>query len=102
MLNKIYKINKGLNKRFPDGKDPFKIITRLCEECGELAEQVNHFENTGIKIEKHGQPDKGKLAKECQDVIRSVLAICSYYKAENELEESINKSLKKMEDEGLV
>jgi NTP pyrophosphatase (non-canonical NTP hydrolase) len=33
-------------------------MTRLLEECGELAKEVNHFEGTGIKRQKYGEPDK--------------------------------------------
>ena len=56
-------ISVGLGRRFPNHNEPFQIMTRLLEECGELAEQVNHFEGTGVKREKHGEPDKAKLAK---------------------------------------
>ncbi|MFH2062767.1 MAG: MazG nucleotide pyrophosphohydrolase domain-containing protein [bacterium] len=102
MLDKVIKINAGLDKKFPNGKDPFQIITRLVEECGELASEVNHFENTGVKKDKHGEPDKKKLAKEIQDVLRSALQICAYYKADKELEESINNSLEKLKRDGFI
>lgn len=32
---KLYKICEGLNKRFPGNEDPFRILSRLMEECGE-------------------------------------------------------------------
>ena len=51
-LEKLYAICRGLNHRFADGDAPFQIMTRLLEECGELAEQVNHFEGKGVKREK--------------------------------------------------
>ncbi len=101
-FEKLKLIVKGLNQRFPNGNDPFKIITRLAEETGELAEQVNHFEDTGIKREKHGEPSREKLAKEVQDVIRSALAVANYYGIEQELENSIDKSLEKIKSEGLA
>lgn len=101
-FEKLKLIVEGLNKRFPNGNDPFKIITRLAEETGELAEQVNHFEDTGIKKEKHGEPSKEKLAKEVQDVIRCALAIANFYGIEKELEESIDKSLEKLKSTGLA
>ncbi len=37
MWQKLQKINEGLNVRFPDCNNPFMIMTRLLEECGELA-----------------------------------------------------------------
>jgi len=53
------------------------MMTRLLEEAGEPAQQINHFENTGIKRAKHGEPSKAKPAKEVQDVLRCVLRVVS-------------------------
>lgn len=91
-LDRIWTINERLRQRFPDGNGPFQIMTRLLEECGELAEQVNHFEATGIKRQKHGEPDKAKMAKEVQDVIRCALQIAHHYGIEEDLDASIAKS----------
>jgi NTP pyrophosphatase (non-canonical NTP hydrolase) len=102
MLDKIFAINEGLNHRFPGSSQPFEIMTRLLEECGELAEQVNHFEGRGVKREKHGEPDKAKMAKEVQDVIRNVLQIAHYYGIECELEASIEKSYQALISEGYL
>ena len=52
MIGKLYKIAEGLNNRFKDGDDPFYIVTRLAEECGEVASQVSHFEDKGVKTLK--------------------------------------------------
>lgn len=101
-MKRIYKINQGLNKRFPNGNDPFQIITRLAEECGELAAQVNHFEGSGMKQEKHGQPDRAKLAKEVMDVLRCALQIAMYYGVEDEVETAVQQSYTKMVSEGLI
>jgi len=102
MINKLYKIAKGLNKKYPEGNKPFQIITRLTEECGELAKEVNHFENTGSKIKRYGPPKKDKLAKEIQDVIRSALHIAMYYKVKNELEKSIEERLEKIKQDRYI
>ncbi len=94
-FDKLFFIVDNLNQRF--GKDnPFQIITRLAEETGELAEQVNHFENVGVKREKHGEPDKEKLAKEVQDVIRCALQLAVHYDIKEEVLESIDKSFSKI------
>ena len=74
-LEKLCAICRGLNRRFAGGNAPFQIMTRLLEECGEVAEQVNDFEGKGVKREKHGEPDKAKLAKEVQDVMRCAVQI---------------------------
>jgi NTP pyrophosphatase (non-canonical NTP hydrolase) len=100
-FEKIYKILNFLDKKFPDGRDPFQRIARLTEEVGELASQVNHFEDSGIKRQKHGEPNKEELAKEIQDVLRTTLYLAQYYHVEQELQDSIDKSLEKLESEAL-
>lgn len=94
-MQRIYAINRELTERFGEDDDPFQIMTRLAEEVGELAAQVNLFENRGVKRQKHGDPDKLKLAKEVQDVLRCTLQIATYYGIEADLEVSIDASLKK-------
>ena len=102
MLDKLLPITKGLNRRFANGNDPFQIATRLLEECGELANQINHFEGTGIKRDKYGEPDKAHLAKEVQDVMRVALQIALHYQIEEELKASIELSYQRMKEEGLI
>jgi len=101
-LEKLYAITHGLNRRFPEGNDPFQIMTRLLEESGELAQMVNHFEGSGIKQEKYGEPDKSKLAKEVMDLLRCAMQISIYYKIEDELEQKIEESYKKMMVDGFI
>lgn len=101
-FEKLYAITHGLNRRFPDGNDPFQMMTRLLEESGELAQMVNHFEGTGIKNEKYGTPDKAKLAKEVMDLLRCALQISIYYGIEEELEVKIKESYERMRFEGLI
>ncbi len=102
MIEKLYAIDRALNTRFPDGNEPFQIMTRLLEEAGELAEQVNHFEGKGVKRAKHGKPDKAKLAKEVQDVLRAALHIAMYYGIESDLQWSVDKAYQHAMDEGLI
>ena len=101
-LELLYKINEGLDNRFQGGKDPFKIITRLVEECGELAREVNHFEKQGVKSEKHGEPDKKHLAKEIQDVLRCALQVASYYEVEEVLKQTIEEDYVQIKSEGWI
>ena len=102
MLKKIYAINLGLNRRFLDGNSPFQILSRLLEECGELAKEVNYFEGSGVKREKYGDLDRKHLAKEIQDVLRSTLAVAQYYQVEDELELSVEFYYQRMIAEGLI
>lgn len=101
-MKRIYEMNSGLNKRFPKGNEPFQIIARLAEECGELAAEVNHFEGAGVKAEKWGEPDRGKLAKEIMDVVRCALQVAMYYEIEDELDATINTHRQRMVEKGLI
>ena len=101
-IHKLYKICEGLNNRFPGNRDPFRILARLTEECGEIASQVHHFEGIGRKGEKHGEPDRAKLAKELQDAMTAVLSFAIHYGVEAEVERSIDKHYRMVIDEGLV
>jgi NTP pyrophosphatase (non-canonical NTP hydrolase) len=102
MLDKLLPISKGFTRRFPDGNDPFRIATRLLEECGELAQKINHFEGTGVKRRKYGEPDKTHLAKEVEDVMLAALQIALYYEVENELEKSMDQTYQRLKDEGFL
>lgn len=62
-LAKCYAIVDARNRRWASGNTPFQIVTRLCEEAGEIAAAVNHFEGAGVKRQKHGEPDRKALAK---------------------------------------
>lgn len=101
-MEKLYQISHGLMKRFPDGNDPFQMVTRLAEECGELAARVNHFENSGVKRQKMGEPDTIQLAKEVQDVLRCALTLAVHYGIEAELTDSIEQSYQRLQAEGFI
>lgn len=96
-FDRLYQQIDILNAHFPEGNTPFHIITRLCEEAGELAAEVNHFEGIGLKRQKRGEPDKMTLAKEVEDVIKCALSIARYYSIEQELNESIELNCRKIQ-----
>jgi NTP pyrophosphatase (non-canonical NTP hydrolase) len=102
MLEKPWLIAHGMLHRFPDGHEPFRIMTRLLEECGELAQQVNHFEGSGVKRAKHGEPDREALAKEVRQAIVGVLQIAIYYGIEREVETSLEWSYQRLKQEGYI
>jgi NTP pyrophosphatase (non-canonical NTP hydrolase) len=54
------------------------------EECGEVAKEINHFENSGIKREKYGAPSKEKLANELRQAITALFQIAAYYSVETQ------------------
>ena len=101
-FTKLNQIVDGLNERFPNGNAPFQIVARLCEEAGEVAKAVNHFERTGIKAQKYGEPDKIALAKEVQDLMCAALSIAHYYGIEAELAHSIDVRHLRLINEGHI
>ena len=102
LMEKLMANSKGLSRRYPDGNEPFQIMTRLLEECGELAKEVNHFEGSGIKREKYGDPDKTRLAKEVQQVLQCALQIAQFYEIESELEVSVERSYQRLKTTSFI
>ena len=101
-MEKLYQLAKDYTQRFPDGNSPYQIVARILEECGEVASAVNHFEGSGIKALKHGMPSKQHLADEMKQAVNALVQLAMFYHVEDELEISMDNSLKKMHDEGLI
>jgi len=101
-MEKLYKMVEASNKRFPDGVEPYQMATRLLEECGEVAKEINHWEGSGIKRQKYGEPSKEKLANEIRQSLVELLKIAVYYSVEAELENSIEQSLQRARKECLI
>jgi NTP pyrophosphatase (non-canonical NTP hydrolase) len=68
---------EAFHKRFPNGNTPYQMLARLCEEGGELAEQVNLAEARGLQ-----ESQRAGFAKEIEDVIRASLTIGKHYQLE--------------------
>lgn len=98
-MEKLYKLAEGHTGRFPNGNEPYQITARILEECGEVASQVNHFERSGVKIQKHGEPSKEQLADEIKQALCALIQLVQYYEAESELERSIDNSLERIKNE---
>ena len=98
-MDKLYCMAKGHTERYPDGNEPFQIVARILEECGEVASEVNHFERSGIKVQKHGEPSRQHMADEIKQAINALIQLAQYYGIERELERSIDKSLDIIKDE---
>ncbi len=102
MMDRLFLIGAGFNRRFQNGHDPFQVMTRLLEECGELAAEVNHFEGMGVKREKHGEPDRQHLAKEIVQVVVCALQLVMHYQVESELDEAIEWTYERLRKEGYI
>ena len=101
-FEQLLAVARGFGLRFPDSEDPFQMMTRLFEECGELAQQVNHFEGSGVKREKHGEPDRANLAKEIRDVLTCVARVIDHYHVEEEVAASIEWVYQRLKNEGFI
>ncbi|HTP11598.1 MAG TPA: MazG nucleotide pyrophosphohydrolase domain-containing protein [Anaerolineae bacterium] len=98
----LSEVVRGFSRRFPEGDDPFRMLTRLLEECGELAQQVNHFEGSGVKREKHGEPDRAKLAHEISDVLTCVARVIDHYHVEAEVVADLDWIYQRLQSEGFI
>ncbi len=102
MFDKLPLVSQGLTRKFPRGNDPFQLMTRLLEECGELAQEVNRFEGSGIKRDKYGAPDRTQLAEEAQHVLRCVVQIIQYYGIEAEVTTSLEGTYERLRQAGFI
>lgn len=101
-MENLYRLAEGLNRRFPNGNDPYQIMTRLLEECGELASEVNHQERSGVKVIKHGEPNLQRIADELKNVLSVAAQAALYYGVCAEVEASIEASIARLRKEGCL
>ncbi len=102
MFDTVTAINQGFARKFPNGNEPYQIMTRLLEEAGELAQQVNHFEHSGIKRAKYGEPDRAHLAQEAKGVLLTLFQVVAYYALTPELQTSLEQTLARLRGDGFV
>ncbi len=101
-MERFYKMAQASNRRFPNGVEPYQMAARLLEECGEVAAEINLWEDSGLKRQQHGEPKKEDLAGELRQAMTELVKIAMYYGVEEELEQSIAASLRQSEKEGLL
>lgn len=101
-MERFYEMVRASNRRFPQGVEPYQMATRLLEECGEVAAEINLWEDSGLKRQKHGEPRKENLANEIRQAMTELVKIAVYYHAEKELDESIRQSIERSQKEGLL
>ncbi len=101
-MKRLYQMVEASNKRFPKGVQPYQMATRLLEECGEVAAEINLWEDSGLKRQKHGDPKKEDIANEIRQAMVELVKIAVYYHVEDELDASIQQSLERSRKEGLI
>jgi NTP pyrophosphatase (non-canonical NTP hydrolase) len=102
MFDKLASVSEGLTCKFPRGNEPFQLMTRLLEECGELAQEVNRWEGSGIKREKYHEPDRMRLAEEASHVLRSVMQLVQYYQLEDEVAAALAGTYERLKQAGFI
>ena len=101
-MEKLKQLATGMNHRFPEGDDAFQITTRLLEECGEVAKEVNRLEKSGTKVQRHGNGTKEDLASEIKDAMNALMQLAIHYDAMEQVEISIDKSIEQLTREGHI
>ena len=101
-MKKLKQLAEGMNNRFPDGNYAFQIATRILEECGEVAKEVNRLEKSGTKVLRHGNGTKEALAGEIKDAMNALMQLAIYYDAVEQVQESINNAIIQLQNEGYI
>ena len=101
-MEKLKQLALGLNHRFPEGNDAFQITTRLLEECGEVAKEVNRLEKSGTKVLRHGNGTKEDLASEIKDAMNALMQLAIHYDAVEQVQVAIAKSIEQLSQEGHI
>lgn len=101
-MQRFYKMVEASNNRFPEGVEPYQMATRLLEECGEIAAEINLWEDSGVKRQKHGDPKKENIVNEIRQAMVELVKIAQYYHVEEELDASLQASLARSKAEGLI
>lgn len=100
-MDRLLLIVKAQKRRFPEGLEPFKMLTRLLEECGELATEVQIWENVGLKRSKHGEPDADRTAKEVMDVLTAA-TIADHYGLLDDVARRVELSISRAAEDGFL
>lgn len=101
-MERLKQLAEGMNHRFPEGNDAFQITTRIMEECGEVAKEVNRLEKSGTKVLRHGNGTKEDLASEIKDVMNALMQLALYYDAVEQVQESIANAVEQLRSEGHI
>lgn len=91
-LQVLYEVADGYSVRYPEGNEPFRILSRMTEELGEVAAEISHLERTGAKVLKRGEPDRKALGYEIEDLLHTALTLARWYGVEDAVDEAAQKA----------
>nr|BFE99400.1 hypothetical protein GCM10020241_10760 [Streptoalloteichus tenebrarius] len=75
MTTALYRLSLAFDRRFPEHDAPADRLVRLCEEVGELAEEVLVAETGDLSP----APVRPNLVKELRDVLRAAVGLARRY-----------------------
>ena len=90
-MKKIQMVAEAQTQRFPNGDNPFKILSRLLEESGEVAWEINHYERNGICLEKLNSERKSELVAETYQVMIAICQLIQYFNLEDDFKNRIEE-----------
>ncbi|MBO0810833.1 MAG: MazG-like family protein [Microlunatus sp.] len=95
-LDRLYAVVDRYARRYPDQHTPSGYLTRLIEELGEIAVEVQRLEGIPGKVAKHGPGSVDELAGEVEDLLHTVLGLVRVYSAEAALDAAIDREFAKV------
>lgn len=102
LLNKISLIAQAQSKRFPNGDEPFKIMSRLLEECGEVSWELNHYERANVSVERNCKDNKENIVNEAFQVVMVLNQLLQYFDLSEDFVNKIEMVYKEFQDKGYI
>lgn len=102
LLSKISLVAQAQSKRFPNGDEPFKIMSRLLEECGEVSWELNHYERMNISVERNCKNNKENIVAEAYQVVMVLSQLLQYFDLSDDFINRIEMVYKEYQDKGYI
>jgi NTP pyrophosphatase (non-canonical NTP hydrolase) len=91
LIEKVFTVAKAQSNRFPEGDYPFNIVSRLLEEGGEVAWELNHYARKGISIDRFNPDGKRELVYETYQVMIALCQLMQYFNLEDDLKKRMDE-----------
>lgn len=101
-LSKISLVAQAQTKRFPNGDEPFKIVSRLLEESGEVSWELNHYERKNISFMRNCRDNKENLVTETYQVMIALNQLLQYYDLSDLFTRKIEEVYREYQDKGYI
>jgi len=95
-LDRLYRIASHYAARFPENATALGYLSRLTEELGEIAVEVQRLEGAPAKLAKHGPGTLRDLASEVEDLLHTALGLVRHYQAEAEFDAVLDEQYRRV------